>query len=221
MSKFGSSEEASDVHGQSLDDSAEDSDDADVKLVSDGSEDRDELLWPFDSKLYCIDKEDPVMLGWPGERPTWSYGVAQEAFNGETTQIRVHHYSFDAESQRLMPSWLTPKDLVAYEDANNVKAPKEKLALMQPDEHVAFITPVDVEDVLLACPNTAALDLATRFLSELQHATARHYIQISENVACFGTVPGEHIRKKRKKTRPTPQRVYPLCIEDLRNGSRL
>ena len=103
-----------------------------------------------------------------------------------------------------------------------MKAPKEKLALMQPDEHVAFITPVDVEDVLLAGPNTAALDLATGFLSELQHATARHYIQISENVVCFGTVPGEHIRQKRKKTRPTPQQmVCALCMEDPRNGSRL
>ena len=157
----------------------------------------DECLFPYDwtSQENLIDAEDPLILGWPGERPTWSYGVAQESFGyieeeeedeeeeeeekeekeeeeeGKTPQLRVHHYSFDAESQTLMPSWMTPKDLTAYLAAEDAKAPKEMLAETQPTGHVAYITAVDAEDILLAGPKTAELDAETGFLSPLQHAS--------------------------------------------------
>ena len=61
--------------------------------------------------------------------------------------------------------------------SKNVKAPKEKLAVMQSKNRPSLL--VDIEDNLLAGPNTAALGLETGFCHPpLHRATARHYIEI-------------------------------------------
>ena len=71
-------------------------------------------------------------------------------------------------------------------------------------------------DIILAGPNTAALDLESCFLSPLQGATARRYIEISE--ICYNALaPFLEEIHTRSATKHGPQRV---CIEDLRNSSQ-
>ena len=82
--------------------------------------------------------------------------------------------------------------------------------MIQPDEHVASITPVDVVDILLAGPNTAALDLESCFLSPLQGATARRYIEISE--ICYNALAPFleeiHTRSATKHGHPPAEGVH-------------
>ena len=91
-------------------------------------------------------------------------------------KIRVHYYSFCTTTERLLPSWVLPKDLLAV-------APKEKLQVGKPRNHVANEEAIDVERVVLA---GAAATLNTSGLpTDEQHKALRFFCKLRANVECF------------------------------------
>ena len=115
-----------------------------------------------------------MILGWPpsrGKPATWSCAVAVEDYEGDGHEVKVHHLAFHAESKRLLRSWVVSAELQGYLAGTTPAPPKELLASKKPRGRVAYVTPVDVGDILLAGPATAAL--TSGFLSVVQHVSVR------------------------------------------------
>jgi hypothetical protein len=84
--------------------------------------------------------------------------------------------------------------------------PAEMLVKNQPPGHVAYIMKIEVDNILLAGPATATLE--DGFLSSLQHRSIRSFLEIPEEIFCFGSC---RKRNSRKRKHSRKSRVCPLC----------
>ena len=146
-------------------------------------------LLPYDatSQENFIQSGDPVILGWPASRgklATWSCAIAVEDFEGDGNEIKVQHLSFQVERKNLLCSWVVDEELQSYLAGKSKKPPKELLSNKRPRGHVAYVTQVDVGDILLAGPATAALTAG--FLSDVQHRSIREFLDLNDGTPCFG-----------------------------------
>lgn len=161
-------------------------------------DEQDGFLEPFDhtSQANLIEKSDPLIIGWVSKPPSWSAAVACEDFDGSSEVIKVRHFSFDTSSRTLLPSWVVASELTTYSTGTTRSPPAELLAIKQPPGHVPYVDTVEAANILLAGPNTAALEAG--FLSPLQHRSVRAFLGLKEKELCFGR------RKGTRKNSPCP-----------------
>lgn len=195
-----SSDEDEDDSFQEEEDDEEDEEEEEREAEGDEEDEEDEeVLTPYDHKSEdCfIENGDPIIVGWASSN-TWSVAVAQEDYESEQeVNIRVHHHSFEAQSKSFLPSWVTEKELKKYlGGTGNNRPPKELLARNQPRGHVAYITPIEINSILLAGP---VAELEGGFLTELQHTSVRYFLSYTATQICFGS--------KKSKKKP----ICPIC----------